>query len=160
MSYSSGYILFTNLFLLRIVKTLLFLSVITLIPCFILSSCSKEVKPVPPEATITDRALEITERIKDAYTEKDKKRIRDLTTQNGYGDIISLLKEFDSAELYFTPKWVEIKEGIVQIHMAWSGKWKQNKKVINERGLAIFILQREPLRVSKISRDSPFTYPQ
>ncbi len=125
-----------------------------------MSSCSKEVKPVPPEATITDRALEITERLKEAYTEKDKKRIKDLTTQDGYRDIISLIKEFDSAELYFTPKWFEIKEGTVQIHMAWSGKWEQNKKVIIERGLAIFILQGEPLRVSQISRDSPFSYPQ
>ena len=61
----------------------------------------KEVKPVTQESKTAQEAFELAATIKKAYEEKDKSALEEHTTAEGYRELISAIKGFDSAELTF-----------------------------------------------------------
>lgn len=132
------------------------------ITLLVLSACGgkKEIKQVSMESKIAKDAISIMESIKEFYIKKDLSPISEMATEEGYRDIIDSIRHFDSVELTFTPRYVEIEQTKVYLNIAWKGIWSVGKETFRERGMAVFLLEGNPLRLSKILRGNPFKYPE
>ncbi|HET6514461.1 MAG TPA: hypothetical protein VFG09_04820 [Thermodesulfovibrionales bacterium] len=126
------------------------------------SACGgkKEVKQVSQESKTSTEAFSLSERLRAAYVKKDFSAIQEISTSDGYKDFINSIKHFDSVDLTFTPKWVEIEKSMVYLNVAWKGSWVVGSETIQERGMAVFLFDGRPLRLSKIIRGNPFKYPE
>ena len=124
-------------------------------------SCGKkEVKPVSPESKLAQEAFQVAETLKEAYINKDKAALEENTTAEGYKELIGSIRYFDKADITFTPTWVEIKDSKVSLTVSWKGTWTVGGKAIEERGLAIFILEGQPLKLATVQRENPFNQPE
>jgi|WetSurMetagenome_2_1015567.scaffolds.fasta_scaffold170083_2 hypothetical protein len=127
----------------------------------LLVSCGKkEVKPVSPESKIAQEAFQLAEKLKEAYINKDKAALEENTTTDSYKELTAAIRYFDKADLTFTPTWVEIKDSAVSLTVSWKGTWTVGGKMIEERGLAIFILEGQPLKLAQVKRENPFSQPE
>lgn len=120
----------------------------------------KEVKPVSRESTMAQDAFAVAEAVRDAYARKEFTGIADKCTKEGYRDVIDSVRHFDSVDLTFTPRWVEIDKAKVYVNIAWKGTWVVGKDTVRERGMAVFQMEGTPLKLSKIVRGNPFRYPE
>jgi hypothetical protein len=128
---------------------------------FLLASCGKkDVKPVSEDSKIAQEAFRLAEVIKDAYINNDRSTIERNSAKDGYKEIIEVRKSFDSAELTFTPRWVEIEGTTVHLHVAWNGTWIVKGQRTEDRGLAVFVMEGNPLKVVKVLRENPFKQPE
>jgi hypothetical protein len=126
-----------------------------------LTSCGKgEVKPVSPESKITQEAIRLIETIRDAYVNNDRDTLERDSTKDGYRELISTIKNFDSAELTVTPTWVEIEDSVVSVNVSWKGTWIVGGKKTEDRGLAVFVFEGRPLKLSQVLRANPFRQPE
>jgi hypothetical protein len=126
-----------------------------------LTACGKkEVKPVSQESQLTQEAFKLAETLKIAYLNNDRSTLERNATANGYKELASGIKGFDSAELSFTPTWVEVQDSTVNLTISWKGTWVVKGKTTEERGLAIFILEGKPLKLAQIQRSNPFRQPE
>ena len=98
--------------------------------------------------------------IKDAYIKNDLSTLEKNTTKDSYKDIIEARKYFDSTDLSFTPHWVEIDGATVNLQVSWKGTWTVKGKSIEDRGLAVFVMEGRPLKLAKVLRDNPFRKPE
>jgi hypothetical protein len=144
----------------KIRDSLIFLfSLLSLI--FLLASCGKkEVKQVSEDSKIAQDAFMLADVIKNAYIKNDLFTLERNTTKDGYKNIIESRKIFDSAELSFTPHWVEIDGSAVNLQVSWKGTWTVKGKKIEDRGLAVFVMEGKPLKLAKMLRDNPFRKPE
>jgi hypothetical protein len=129
---------------------------------FLLTSCSgdKEVKKVSEESKIAQEAFNLADTIKNAYIRNDRETLEKVSTKDGYRDIIGVRKNFDSAELTFTPTWVDIQDSVVNLTVSWKGTWTVKDKVTEERGIAVFVFEEKPLLLARIQRANPFRQPE
>ena len=135
--------------------------ILLLIPSLLFLACGgKEVKPPSQESKLAQEAIEVSEILKDAYISKNRKDLELHTTQDGYRELISALKNFDYAEITFTPTWAEIEGTSVRLTISWKGSWLMGGKRTEERGIAVFILQGIPLKLAQIQRANPFIQPE
>ena len=126
-----------------------------------LTACGKkEVKPVSQESHLAQEAFKLAETLKNAYLKNDRPTLESNATKNGYEELASGIKAFDSAELSFTPTWVELQDSTLNLTISWKGTWVFNGKTTEERGLAIFILEGTPLKLAQIQRSNPFRQPE
>lgn len=127
-----------------------------------LSACGgkKEVKQVSVESKTSREAFALAEGLRAAYTGKEFSSLQDFSTAEGYRSVINGLRHFDSVDLTFTPKWVEIEKSQVYLNVSWKGTWTVGEETFRERGMAVFLLEGKPLKLSKILRGSPFIYPE
>lgn len=127
----------------------------------LLFSCgSKEVKPVSPESKISLEAFALAETIRAAFIKNDLFSLQNNSTPEGYKDITVNRRPFDGVELTFTPRWVEIEGGQTTLNVAWKSRWTASGKVFTDRGMAVFVLEGSPLKVSKVLRGNPFIFPE
>ena len=138
---------------------------LSLIFCSILlfiSACSgeKEVKKESYDYRIAREAFSVAEDLRTAYVKKDFSSIQQLSTKEGYSEIIDSVRHFDSVDLTFTPKWVEIEKSRIYLNVAWKGIWITGDETTKERGMAVFLLDGSPLKISKVLRGNPFKYPE
>ena len=131
-----------------------------LVLVFLVSCGKSEVKQVTEDSKTAKEAFTLINAIKDAYVKRDLKSIEGLTTRDGYRTVLGAMKNFDSAELTFNPAFVEIDGETVNVNISWKGVWKKDRRTIDERGMAIFILKERPLKVHNILRANPFRYPE
>ena len=125
------------------------------------SACGKkEVKPVSQDSKIAEEAFSVADALRSAYMKKDFASAADKCSKEGYKDFIDSIKHFDSADLEFTPRWVEIDKTKVYLNIAWKGTWVVGKDTMRERGMAVFLLDGMPLKLVKIERGNPFKYPE
>ena len=135
--------------------------ILSFLVLFFLVSCGKsEVKQVTEDSKTAKEAFALIGAIKDAYVKRVMKSIEGLTTRDGYRTVLGAMKSFDSAELTFNPAFVEIDGDTVNVNVSWKGVWKKDRKITDERGMAIFILREKPLKVHNILRANPFRYPE
>jgi hypothetical protein len=129
---------------------------------FFVSGCGgkKEVKQVTQESRLSQESFAIAETMRDAYVKRDFAKIQEVSTADGYKDVLNAVKHFDSVELTFTPKWVEIEKTKVYLNVAWKGNWTVGSETIRERGMAVFLFEGSPLKLSKVVRGNPFKYPE
>jgi hypothetical protein len=120
----------------------------------------KEVKQPSQESQLVLEAFDVAEKLKDAYIHKDRKSLELHTTVDGHRELISSLKNFDHAEITFTPTWAEIEDSSVRLTISWKGTWLISGKTTEERGIAVFILQGTPLKLAQIQRANPFRQPE
>jgi hypothetical protein len=125
------------------------------------AACSKkEVKKQPtPEVKTTGEAFSLLEGLRKAYVEKNDGEMKALSTEQGYAELKKDIKPFDTAELKFSPRWVEIKAGTVTVNVSWEGLWRSGGKETSERGMAVFELAGTPLKFNGALKGSPFIYP-
>ena len=131
--------------------------------CLVLiaSACGKDkVKKVSEESKITQEAFALTETLRTAYLAKNRRALERNSTQDGFRELIGALKEFDSAELTFTPTWVKIEGLEVHLTVSWKGLWRANNRVTEERGAAVFVFEGRPLKLATIQRENPFRQPE
>lgn len=135
---------------------------IFIVTLFVLNACGgkKEVKQVSLESKIAKEAISVMESIKELYIKKDLSTISEKATPEGYREIMDSIKHFDSVELNFTPRYIEIEQTKVYLNIAWKGTWSLGKETFRERGMAVFLLEGKPLKLSKILRGNPFIYPE
>ena len=120
----------------------------------------KEVKQVSQESRISQEAFSVVEQLRTAYLKRDFAVIADHCTTGGYREIVNSLKHFDSVDLTFTPRWVEMEKAKVYVNVSWQGSWKVGKDTFRERGMAVFLFEGTPLKLAKIVRGNPFKYPE
>ncbi|KJR43696.1 lipoprotein [Candidatus Magnetoovum chiemensis] len=147
---------------MKLPKYIFIVLISALLILLMFTSCSKKkVRKIQPlDAKITIAALESINKIRELYQERNFDGIRGLTTSEGYDQIEGSIKDFTSAELKFTPKWVEINGDTIQVNIYWTGKWKTSADEIEENGLALFILKGAAPKVDRVLRSNPFSKPQ
>ncbi len=132
-----------------------------LIVLLLLSSCGKqEVKPVSEDSKIAQEAFKLAEVIKNAYVKNDRVTIQRNSTKEGYQELIGDMKSFDNAELFLTPRKVEIEDSTVYLNLTWNGTWTFGGKRTEDRGMAIFVMEGRPLKLSRVLRSNPFIQPE
>jgi hypothetical protein len=126
----------------------------------LLSACGKaEVKQPSLDSQFAREAFAVAEGMRKAYVQKDFEDFRKYCTEEAYNSIIRDIKRFDSAELEFTPRWVEIEGDAVVLNEQWKGSWVVNGQDREARGMAVFQLRGTPLKLSAVLRGSPFDQP-
>ncbi|MBF0318137.1 MAG: hypothetical protein HQL04_08165 [Nitrospirae bacterium] len=134
---------------------------VLLVLLIVLLSCGKgEVKVTPEESRIAGSAMEVIEQIRQLYQGNAKSALKELSTPEGYLGHLSATKDFDTASLAFTSKWVDVKDSTIEVNVAWKGSWKKGDSVSNEKGLCTFVLTRQPMKLTRILGENPFNYPQ
>jgi hypothetical protein len=127
----------------------------------LLFSCGKkEVKIASQESKTAEESFALAEKIRDAFIKNDRDTIQKNTTESGYKNITSNRKSYESVELAFTPRWVEIEKDKVMLNVTWKGKWSAGGKKTEDRGMAIFVMEGRPLKISGILRTNPFIFPE
>jgi hypothetical protein len=128
---------------------------------FFLLSCGKqEVKPVSEESKIAQEAFKLAEVIKNAYVKNDRSTIERNATKEGYQELIGAMKSFDDAELFLTPRKVDIEDSTVYLNLTWNGTWTVGGKKTEDRGMAIFVMEGRPLKLAHVLRANPFIQPE
>jgi hypothetical protein len=134
---------------------------ICLISVSLIASCGKkEVKKVSPESTIANELFGIAETIRNAYVKNDRATLERNSTKEGYRELIGAMKSFDSVELTFTPRWVDIEDSVIYLNVSWKGTWVVSGKKNEERGMAIFVLEGKPPKLARVLRANPFKQPE
>ena len=125
------------------------------------AGCSGNVKKPTEDSLIAMEALDMVEGLRAAYEKRDFSSMARYCTRDAYKDITGGLKSFDSAELKFTPKWIEInRDGdAVEMLVAWKGTWKTGELSTQKDGTVLFSIGGDPLKVREITRFSPFSQP-
>lgn len=127
----------------------------------LIAACGKdEIKQVSTDSILSQEAISVAEAVRSAYARKDFSAIREVSTPAGYTDIMDSVKYFDSVELSFAPKWVELARDKVYLNVAWKGVWTISGEAVAERGMAVFLFEGKPLKLSRIMRGNPFGHPE
>lgn len=135
-------------------------AVLMIMVLFVITSCgTKEVKVQPRESTRASTSVEQLQKIREYYVKKDAEGLRSMITAEGFKTIAAGMKSFDSVELQFTPRWVELRDDGVVVSSSWDGTWRQAGQTVTEKGSAMFLFKGTPLKLDAILRDSPFIYP-
>ena len=109
---------------------------------------------------MTTEAFALAETIKNAFIVKDNITLKKNSTDSGYKDITANTRLFDSVEIIFTPRWVDIDKNQLHVNISWKSAWIVSGKSRAERGMAVFVMEGTPLKVSKILRANPFVMPE
>jgi len=135
----------------------IFLSILLI---FLISCGKKEVKEVSEESLIAREAFQLVETIKQAYLDNNRKALEGNATEDGYRELIGAIKSFDSAELEFVPTWVEIDDTVVKLTVSWKGTWIVSDFTREDRGIAVFVMEGQPLKLASVLRANPFRQPE
>lgn len=136
------------------------MTVVLVMVVFVVSCGKKEVKKVSEDSRTATETFAIADGIKNAYLKRDLFGIESNTTRDGFKQITSVIKSFDSAQLTFSPVLVEIDGGNVNLYVSWKGTWTKDAKTTEDRGMAVFVFKGVPLKVDSILRGNPFKYPE
>jgi hypothetical protein len=124
-------------------------------------SCGKkEVKPPSLESKTAQEAFALSESIREAFIKNDSDTLQKDSTEGGFKDITSDKRAYSSVELEFTPRWVDIEQTQVLVNIAWKSKWTVAGKEVEDRGMAVFVMEGKPLKLAKILRSNPFVVPE
>jgi hypothetical protein len=126
----------------------------------IISCGKKEVKQVSEESKLAQETFVLIEKIRDAFVKNDMITLQSNSTEEGYKEITSNQKVFDSVELTFTPRWVDLEDDRINLNISWKSTWITSGRRTEDRGMAVFVIEGRPLKVSKILRANPFNNPE
>lgn len=132
-----------------------FLTVVVLI----LIGCGGKEKIKPSaDSIITQNSLRVIETVKDAYQKKDRTALQENMSPELSEDIAKKLS-FESAVLSFTPRMVKLKGSLITINLNWYGTWTIQNKTIKNRGVAVFVLEGDPVKLVRVEGENPFLTP-
>jgi thioredoxin-related protein len=127
-----------------------------------MAACSSDEKRGPSEDVVmTKDAFELIENARQEYVAKDIKGMQKYYTENAYKAMVRDVKRFESVELKFTPRWVDINpKGEIQVQVAWEGTWHLGEDLKDERdGIVTFTITGKPYKISGQQMTSPFAQP-
>ena len=135
--------------------------VFVLLMCCLGIACGgkKEVKPLSLESKTATEAFALAETIRSAFVRKDLTTIQKNATEAGYRDVTKSRKTYDSVEMSFTHRWVEIDGSALTLNIAWKSSWTSSGRKSEERGMAVFGMEGNPLKLTKIMGANPFILP-
>jgi hypothetical protein len=139
-------------------KVMLMLMVAALVA--VAACAKKEVKVQSEDSKLAEEAFNLAENMRQAYVGKDFGKFELYTTEQGLRDVQRQLRDFESVELKFEPKWVEIDAGNLVLNVAWEGTWVVRGRERKDRGMAVFELTGRPLRLNRVLRSNPFKNPE
>jgi hypothetical protein len=127
----------------------------------VLVSCGKKetVKHESADSLLSQEAFTLAETVRTAFIDKDIATLKKNSLDEGYKALSANKKVYDRVELTFTPRWVEIDKAKVFLNIAWKSKWTTSDRIADDRGMAVFVLEGKPLKLSKILRANPFVHP-
>ena len=133
-----------------------------LLASMLLVSCGgkKEVKQVTQESKTATEAFGVAETIRNAFVKKDPATIQRNATETGFKDIMASRQVFDSVDIIFTPRWVEIEGDKMFVNISWKSTWTLSGRKTDDRGMAVFVMEGNPLKVTQILRANPFVLQQ
>ncbi len=125
------------------------------------AGCSGDAKKPTEDSIIAMEAMSLVESLRKTYETREFSAMARFCTNEAYRSIAGSLKSFDSVELSFTPKWVEInRDGdAVEVLVSWKGIWVTGDKSQERDGTVLFSIGGDPLKVREIDRLSPFSQP-
>ena len=125
------------------------------------AGCSSDAKKPTEDSIIAMEVMDLVENLRTAYVAKNFSSMARFSTNEAYRTIAGALRSFDSVELAFTPKWVEInRDGdAVDMLVAWEGKWVTGEETQDRDGSVLFSFEGKPLKLKEIKRLSPFNQP-
>lgn len=128
-------------------------TLIILVSVFLGCSSKEKVKP-SDDSQLTTEALNNIDTLKTAYEGKDwdafRSRLAPVLAIN------SKEPSFEKAELSFSPRMVDINNSDVMVSLNWMGEWVIRGKERRDRGVAVFVFEGTPLKLSRIEGDNPF----
>lgn len=127
-----------------------------LVGVMLISCGKKEVKQVSQGSKMAMEAFALAETVKNAFIVKDDITLRKSSSEEGYKDITANTRVYDSVEFTFTPRWVEIENNQLNVNISWKSTWVVSGKSTGQRGMAVFVMDGVPLKISKILRGNPF----
>ena len=138
------------------------LLLISLLAVTFLFACGgkKDIKVQSQESKTAEEAFALSEVIRDAFLNNDRDTIRKNTTEDGYKSVTANRKAYESIELSFTPRWVDIEQTKVMLNMTWKSTWTAAGKKTEDRGMSVFVMEGKPLKLSGILRTNPFIFPE
>ena len=132
-----------------------------LLICLAFFSCGKsQLKPVSEETKATKDAFALAETIKNAFVKKDLAALEKNTTVDGLRSVTAYGKGFDNVDITFTPRWMEIENNEINLNISWKSTWVVEGKRKEGRGMAVFVMEGNPLKLTKILRANPFVFPE
>lgn len=127
----------------------------------LLPACSKkEVKRQSLDSKLAVEAFELAEAMRAAYTDLNFRGLKKYCTEDAYDQIIREIKRFESVQLVFTPRWVDIEQDSVFLNVSWQGTWTVEGEEKTSQGMAVLELQGTPLKLIRIMRANPFAQPE
>ena len=105
--------------------------------------------------------MDLVNSLRNAYSSKNFSGMSRFCTEGVYEQLKAGLKRFDSVELEFTPRWVEIdREGsYAEMLVGWKGVWKTGEESIEKEGTVFFAFVGKPFSITVVERLSPFSQP-
>ncbi len=127
---------------------------------FLFACGKKEVKIQSQESRTAEEAFALSEVIRNAFISNDRDAIRKNTTEDGYKTVTANKKAYESLELSFNPRWVDIEQTKVMLNVSWKSTWIAAGKKTEDRGMTVFVMEGKPLKLSGILRTNPFIFPE
>ena len=137
-------------------------AITTLTLCVLMAAaCSQQAQRPTEETRIAEEVMAAVESLREEYAAKRFSAMAHRTTPEVYEEITAGLKRFDSVELEFTIRWIEISSDAKSVTalMGWDGTWQVGGKSTAKQGTVLFVLRGKPLTVVSIQRLSPFRQP-
>jgi hypothetical protein len=127
----------------------------------LLVSCGKkEVKQPSQESKIAQEAFALAETLRTGFTKRDMNTLRNNSTEAGFRDLTMNTRPYDSVDLTFTPRWMEIDGSQVALNISWKSSWSEKGRSSDDRGMAVFVMEGKPLKLASILRANPFVLPE
>jgi hypothetical protein len=100
-------------------------TVLLLIMGLVFVSCGgkKEAKQVSQESKTATEAFALAETVRSAFEKNDRATIQRNSSEEGFRDITTNRKGYDSVEITFTPRWVEIEGTRLHLNISWKSAW-------------------------------------
>ncbi|HDZ88273.1 MAG TPA: hypothetical protein ENH38_06610 [Nitrospirae bacterium] len=124
-----------------------------------LLSCASDEKKMPTaEVDIANRAFDLSNKIKEAFLNDNKKMLKNLCSKDLYNDLSRDIDSYTGEGIDFTMRWVDIdEEGTIHLYVSWKKKDKRKTNDENTSGMAVFIIKDKPFIAKKILRENPFS---
>ena len=122
-------------------------------------SCSKDSVKPSEDLILTNEAIDSIRSIQSAYERKNRGVLKSRLAPELADRILEGLS-FNRAALVLTPRMVRINETSVSVNMNWRGSWWSEKgEMLENRGAADLVLDKETMKLMQINGDSPFSVP-
>lgn len=131
----------------------------------ILGCSEKTVKPPSAESLKVKDAIEVLSAINRAYENRDAGAfMRHISREpsSNFNSFEERIKRdfsiYGKISLNLTPRWVRVKEDLLQLSVNWEGKWYESSgKELRYRGNGIFSFKDEgEIKLVRIDGDNPF----
>jgi len=118
----------------------------------------KEEVKLSEESVTARNAISAVDAIKDAFIKKDRAAIQEKVESGLSYEILNGLT-FDSADMSFTVRMINISSLKVMVHLNWHGTWITGGSEARDRGVGIMVFNKDTMKLSQVDGDNPFHFP-